>query len=81
MAESCIVVTTNQIFRLGLTNHVVYSALRLILDHHALLLAERLCKIFGLNLSKILELAGDIEMTRLRFPAAIAHFKLASVKI
>jgi len=76
-----VVVTNRRVLKISLSQHVVCVVLRLLVNSNGIVQADRLCKIFELNLPKIHEFAGDIKMTRkLMLPEAITTFKLAKVR-
>lgn len=77
--ENCVVVTNKSIYIIHLQSNIVKIALDYILKTHELEKAERICTIYGINLQKLLEFAGDIKLSDLEFPTAIALYKLSKV--
>ncbi|KAK6640099.1 hypothetical protein RUM43_008376 [Polyplax serrata] len=75
--ENCLVITNKNVYLIHLKRNIIKMALDLILEAHELEMAERICTIFGLNLQKLLELAGDIKLTAAEFPTAFALYKLS----
>ena len=73
------IITNKGIYILRPQRCIVSAFFELVLHHQLMERAERLASAFGLELHRLLELAGDIKLASAQFPQAIALYKLARV--
>ncbi|XP_060528037.1 uncharacterized protein LOC132703033 [Cylas formicarius] len=79
--DTCLVVTDSAVFKLHIRSSPVQKFLYYVTEENDLEKAEKLSMIFGLNLQELLELCGDLMISRGSFHSGIILYKQAKVHL